>query len=60
MPADLVRIAKIGEKILSDKKSENLRAFDDEFHYKNSKFKLFIEIDIVKVIKGMYEHLFYC
>lgn len=54
MAADLVRIAKIGEKTFSDKTSKNLRVFDDEFFYKNSQFKLLIDIDIEKVIKGLF------
>lgn len=54
MAANLVRIAKIGEKTLSDRTSINLRVFDDEFFYKNSQFKLLIDIDIGKVIKGMF------
>lgn len=54
MAADLVWIAKIGEKTLSDKFPKNLRVFDGEFLYKNSQFKLLIEIDIGKVIRGTY------
>lgn len=54
MAADLVRIAKIGEKIHSDKISRNLRVFDDEFFYNNLQFKLLIDVDIAKVIRGMF------
>lgn len=55
MAADLVRIAKIGEKTLSDETTtKNLKVFEDEFFYKNSQFKLYIDIDIGKVIKGLY------
>lgn len=53
MAADLVRIAKIGEKTHSDKTSNNLRVFDDEFSYNNLQFKLLIDIDIAEVKKGM-------
>lgn len=53
MAADLVKIAKIGEKTLSEKTSRNLRVFNDEFFYNDSQFKLVIDIDIAKVIKGM-------
>lgn len=53
MAADLVRIAKIGEKTHSDKTSKNSRIFDDEFFYNNSQYKLLIDIDIAKVLKGM-------
>lgn len=53
MAADLVRIAKIGEKTHSDKTSKNSRIFDDGFFYNNSQFKLLIDIDIAKVLKGM-------
>lgn len=53
MASDLVWIAKIGEKTHSDNTSKNQRIFDDEFLYKNLQFKLLIDIDIGKVIKGM-------
>lgn len=54
MAADLVRIAKIGEKTHSDKTSRDLRVFDDEFFYNHSQYKLLIEIDIARVLKGMF------
>lgn len=53
MAADLVRIAKIGQRTHSAKTSEDLRVFDDEFFYNNLQFKLLIDVDIAKVIKGM-------
>lgn len=53
MAADLVRIAKIGQRTHSAKTSKDLRVFDDEFFYNNLQFKLLIDVDIAKVIKGM-------
>lgn len=54
MAANLVRIAKIGEKTHSDKTSRDLRVFDDEFFYNHSQYKLLIDIDIARVLKGMF------
>lgn len=54
MASHLVRIAKIGVKTHSDKASKYQRIFDDEFFYNQTQFKLAVDIDIGKVIKGMF------
>lgn len=54
MATNFVKIARIGVKTLSDKTSKNLSVFDDEFFYRNAQYKLPIDIDIGKVIKGIY------
>lgn len=53
MASNLVRIARIGEKISSEKISKNSRIFDGEFFFNGLQFKLLIDIEIRKVIKGM-------
>lgn len=54
MASDLVKIAKIGEKVITQKTSSNVKLCKNEFFYRKSSFKLIVEIDIQKVLKGMY------
>lgn len=54
MASNFVKIAKIGEKTASANTSKEVKVFDDEFFYGNSSFKLQIDIDILKVMKGLY------
>lgn len=55
MASDLVKIAKIGEKIITQKTSSNVKLCKNDFFYRKSSYKLCVEIDIQKVLKGMYE-----
>lgn len=57
MNSDQVKIAKIGEKIVSQNTSKSVKVFQDEFFFENSSYKLLIEIDILKVIKGIVDDL---
>lgn len=52
---DLVKIAKIGEKIVSQNTSRGVKVFGNEFFFNQSSFQLLLEIDIRKVIKGTYD-----
>lgn len=52
MQSDRVKIAKIGNKIVSQNTSRQVKVFDDEFFYKNASYHLLIEVDILKVLKG--------
>lgn len=51
-----VKIAKIGEKIQSKNTSRSVKVFDDEFFFGNASFKLLVDVDILKVIKGSNVH----
>lgn len=55
MAVEFVKIAKIGDKIRSNYTSRSVKLFQDEFFYGNESFKLCMEIDILKVIKGLYK-----
>lgn len=48
-----MRIAKIGVKIQSKSTSRIVKVFQNEFFFENSSFKLQIEVDIKKVLKGL-------
>lgn len=52
MSSETVLIAKIGKKILSENTSRSVKVFGNEFFYENCNFKLLVEVDIRKVIKG--------
>lgn len=53
MNKKFVAIAKIGEKINSTKKLHTNKVFGDEFNYDRKSYKLLLDIDISKVLKGM-------
>lgn len=52
MALECVKIAKIGNKTASKNTSKGVKVFDDEFFYGNNSFKLLIDVNILKVIKG--------
>lgn len=53
MDSDFVKIAKIGVKIVSENTSKSVKVLNDEFFFGNYSFRLVIEVDILKVVKGM-------
>ena len=53
MALKFVKIAKIGEKIQSENTSRKVQTFQSEFFFEKCSYKLLIEINILKVIKGM-------
>lgn len=53
MATEFVKIAKIGQKITSQSTAIAVRTHHNEFNYKSSVYKLLVEVDIIKVIKGL-------
>lgn len=52
MALELVKIAKIGEKNIIQKTSSNVKLCKNDFFYRKCSYKLIVEIDIQKVLKG--------
>lgn len=52
MSKKFVTIAKIGEKVNLNNISHTNKVFRDEFNFERKSYKLLLDIDISKVLKG--------
>lgn len=54
MSLEYVKIAKIGKKISTQNATRQIKVYQNEFFFENCNFRLEIDIDILKVIKGTF------